>query len=275
MRLSLSVTFSAVVGYVLAASDVAWTDILLLVLGGYGMVGASNGFNQVWERNSDRKMKRTQGRPLASGRLSVAGGLLICFALTAMGSYVLWLFNTETMLLGLASIVMYVLMYTPLKTVSPISVFVGAFPGGIPILIGCIAATGEMNSTAGYLFLMQFMWQFPHFWIIAWIAHKDYTRAGLKMLPFGKPDRNTSFTILLYTATLLPISLLPITRFSPEINISAWATILSFVLGIFLMLVGIAFHRKQDKASCRRFNIILILYLPLVQLIYMIDKWVS
>ncbi|MGB1033039.1 MAG: heme o synthase, partial [Flavobacteriales bacterium] len=211
LKLSLIVVLSAVLGYFMGADHVVWQDLISLIVGGTLLTGASNGFNQVWERNIDKKMSRTMNRPLPTGRMSVTQGLVIASLTALAGIAILYfLLNPISALLGFIALFSYVLLYTPMKAHSPIAVFVGAFPGAIPPMLGYVAATNDFGVEPGSLFAVQFMWQFPHFWAIAWVAHEDYLKAGYRLLPFRSgQNKQTAFQILLYSLFLIPVSLLP------------------------------------------------------------------
>jgi len=209
MRLSVSVVFSSIAGYFLASNSIDWIIVCLLAIGGYFMVGASNAYNQVLERDLDALMDRTKNRPVASGRMSVATALSIAIVFTILGIGTLWYINPQTAMFGGISIFMYVLLYTPLKTKTPLSVFVGAFPGAIPYMLGWVAATNDFGIEPGTLFMIQFFWQFPHFWAIGWFLFDDYKKGGFAMLPTGKRDKATALQIVLYTIWTILISLVP------------------------------------------------------------------
>jgi protoheme IX farnesyltransferase len=211
-RLSLTVAFSSAIGYMLGAHELSWSKALLVMLGGLLVTGSANIINQVHERELDKLMTRTAKRPLPTGVLSPAEAWVFCVLLGVAGLSLLWYcFNPLTAGLSLLSLILYGFIYTPLKTISPICVAVGAIPGGLPPLIGWVAATGYIGVEAWVLFGIQFMWQFPHFWAIAWVADDDYKRAGFKMLPSpGNRDLRTAFQIMTYTLLLIPLSLLPL-----------------------------------------------------------------
>ena len=173
-RLSVSVVFSSVAGYLLATPQVDFYTLFLLCLGGYCMVGASNVYNQIIEKDLDALMDRTRLRPLPDQRMSVNSAFILASILTVLGIGLLYVINPKTAMFGAISIFMYVSLYTPLKTRSPLAVFVGAFPGAIPFMLGWVAATGEFGIEPGTLFMIQFFWQFPHFWAIGWFLHDDY-----------------------------------------------------------------------------------------------------
>ena len=205
-RLSISVVVSTIAGYLLGFNEehpFQWLVLVLLVVGGYCMVGASNVFNQIIEIELDAKMDRTKNRPLPSGRITKQNAFILGCVLTILGLAILYNVNPKTAMFGAISIFMYVSLYTPLKTVTPLSVFVGAFPGAIPFMLGWVAATGHFGIEAGTLFIIQFFWQFPHFWAIGWFLYDDYKKAGFFMLPTGKKDKKTALQTILYTIWMI------------------------------------------------------------------------
>ena len=191
-KLSISVVFSSIAGYFLAADQIHLPSLLMLIFGGYCLVGASNAFNQIVERDLDALMKRTGNRPIPAGRMTVGTAFAIAVGMTLMGLLALYTLNPKTAMFGAISLFLYTSVYTPLKTKTPLSVFVGAFPGAIPFMLGWVAATGEFGIEPGTLFMIQFFWQFPHFWALGWMLDEDYKRAGFKMLPTGKKDKGTA-----------------------------------------------------------------------------------
>ena len=209
-RLTLSVVFSSIAGYLLAAQVPSGWHILLLSLGGYGLAGASNAFNQIIEKDIDAKMNRTQNRPIPTVRMSTQTAFAIAIILLIIGLVILYDFNPKTAMFGAISVFLYCCAYTPLKTITPLSVFVGAIPGAIPFMLGWVSVTGSFGIEPGILFMIQFFWQFPHFWAIGWLMHEDYQRAGINMLPTGKRDRATALQIILYTLWTLIISIFPV-----------------------------------------------------------------
>jgi protoheme IX farnesyltransferase len=279
--LSISVVFSSIAGYFLGILDIAtfsWTTFLMLVVGGYCMVGASNAFNQVIEKDLDKLMDRTKNRPLAAGRISVNFGLFLAFSLTLMGLVILYLINPKTAMFGAISIFLYTSVYTPLKTVTPLSVFVGAIPGAIPFMLGWVAATDEFSLEAGTLFLIQFFWQFPHFWAIGWFLYDDYKKAGFFMLPTGKRDKGTAFQTILYTFWLIVASLLPaifpyIGIIGSRLYLSPIAAIVVFLLGIWMLYFAFELYRKRDKIAARKLMLVSVSYITLLQLVYIADKF--
>ncbi len=210
LRLTSLVVISSIIGYGIGAATFSWMEVFWLSLSGVLVTGASNGFNQVIERDVDSLMNRTKNRPLPQGTMSVVESLLLATAMGVAGLVVLYfMFNQLAAVLGALALFSYVLLYTPLKRYSSIAVFVGAFPGAIPPMLGYVAATADFDLYAGLLFAMQFMWQFPHFWAIAWVSHEDYQRAGYHLLPSKGKDGQSAFLILLYALFLIPVSLLP------------------------------------------------------------------
>ena len=269
-RLSLTVAFSSAIGYMLGAHELSWSRALLVMLGGLLVTGSANIINQVHERELDKLMTRTANRPLPTGVLSPAEAWVFCVLLGVAGLSLLWYcFNPLTAGLSLLSLILYGFIYTPLKTISPICVAVGAIPGGLPPLIGWVAATGYIGVEAWVLFGIQFMWQFPHFWAIAWVADDDYKRAGFKMLPTpGNRDIRTAFQIMTYTLLLIPLSLLPL-----EFNISGRiSALVAVVAGILFLLLTVQLMRTQSRKAALRIMFASFLYLPIVQIALVLDK---
>ena len=267
VRLALSVVFSSIAGYLLAADVPVLTDMILLAFGGYFMVGASNAFNQVIEKDLDALMNRTKNRPLPSGRMSVQSALVIAGILTILGLLVLYTINTRTIFL-------YVCVYTPLKTRTPLAVFVGAFPGAIPFMLGWVAYSDQFGIEPGVLFMIQFFWQFPHFWAIGWMLDDDYKKAGFKMLPSGKADKATAFQIVFYTLWMLLISLLPVTAFTGSFNLSMVGAIIVGILGLIMLYFALQLMFLKTKEAAKKLMFSSVGYITLVQIIYVIDKMI-
>lgn len=275
--LAISVVFSSVVGYLLGFSEkypFSFTALLMLVIGGYCMVGASNIFNQVIERDLDAKMERTKNRPVPSGRMSVNKALTLGFILTFVGLLVLYFINPKTAMFGAISIFMYVSLYTPLKTLTPLSVFVGAFPGAIPFMLGWVAATGSFGIEAGTLFLIQFFWQFPHFWAIGWFLFEDYEKAGFFMLPTGKRDKKTAIQTIMYTFWLIVASILPVFGFTGALQLSVVGAVLAVILGGWMMYHAIQLYKNMDTKTAKRLMLVSVTYITLLQIIYVVDKFI-
>ena len=273
-RLSVTVVISSIAGYFLAVDTVHYPTLLLLVVGGYAMVGASNVFNQVFEKDLDGLMERTMNRPLPRERIQPNTALFIGVVLTLIGIAALYIINIKTAFFASISIFLYACLYTPLKQRTSLSVFVGAFPGAIPFMLGWVAATNEFGIEPGVLFMVQFFWQFPHFWAIGWVMHDQYENAGFKMLPSGKPDQITAFQIVFYTFWTVLISLIPAFQYTGKLYLTLPAACLVGVLGVFFLYAGIQLmYLKTDKAA--RFLIrASIIYITGIQLIYVLDKFI-
>ncbi|RZJ58517.1 MAG: protoheme IX farnesyltransferase [Hymenobacter sp.] len=269
-RLSFTVAFSSAIGYLLAAREISWSRTLLVMLGGLLVTGSANIINQVFEKDLDKMMRRTEARPLPTGQLTVNEAWAFCVLLGLTGlSLLAYFFNPLTAALSLLSLILYGFIYTPLKTVSPVCVAVGAIPGGLPPLIGWVAATGYVGEAAWVLFGIQFMWQFPHFWAIAWVADEDYKRAGFKMLPSpGERDLRTAFQIMTYTVLLIPVSLLPLV-----LGISGRVSAgVALVCGVLFLLMTVQLMRTQDRKAALSIMFASFLYLPIVQIALVLDK---
>lgn len=234
-RLAFSVVISAVAGYLLGTPQVQWTELILLTLGGFAVVGSSNAFNQVWEVEQDSLMVRTQNRPIPSGRMTSRRALIWAFAFGIAGIAALATLNLKTAGFGALSLLLYVLIYTPLKAKSPWAVLVGAIPGAIPFMLGWVAATGSFGLEPGVLFAYQFVWQFPHFWAIAWLAFDDYAKAGYYLLPNRTKDRLATRMTVFYTLWMVLVSLLPAFGLAGTLTTSLWASIATGVLGLDVM----------------------------------------
>jgi protoheme IX farnesyltransferase len=275
-RLAISVVFSSIAGYLLGFNSeqpFSWIVLIMLSVGGYCMVGASNAFNQVIEKDLDLLMDRTKNRPVPSGRMSPNSALIVAFTLTLIGLVLLYLINPKTAMFGAISIFLYTSLYTPLKTVTPLAVFVGAFPGAIPFMLGWVAATDHFGIEAGTLFLIQFLWQFPHFWAIGWFLYDDYEKAGFFMLPTGKKDTKTATQIILYTIWLLIASVLPSFGYTGQLHTSTIATVLIFILGVWMLLYGFKLYQERTSKAARTLMLVSVSYITLLQLIFIIDKF--
>ena len=274
--LAISVLFSSIAGYLLGfneANPFCWTVLLKLAIGGYCMVGASNAYNQVIEKDLDALMDRTKNRPVPAGRMSPNAALVIASILTIIGIVLLYTINPKTAMFGAISIFLYTSIYTPLKTVTSLSVFVGAFPGAIPFMLGWVAATGNFGIEAGTLFLIQFFWQFPHFWAIGWFLFEDYEKAGFYMLPTGKKDNGTAIQIILYTIWLIIASLLPVFGYTGQLFITPLAAILVFLLGLWMLYYSVRLYKLRTAKAARTLMLVSVSYITLLQLIYIFDKF--
>lgn len=274
--LAISVVFSSIAGYLLGVidfDDLNITTLLMLAIGGYCMVGASNAFNQVIEKDLDALMDRTKNRPVASGRMSSNHALFIASLLTIIGLVLLYLINPKSALFGAVSIFLYTSVYTPLKQYTPLSVFVGAFPGAIPFMLGWVAATNHFGIEAGTLFLIQFFWQFPHFWSIGWFLYEDYEKAGFFMLPTGKKDSSTALQTILYSFWLLVASLLPCLGYTGRLFITPTAAVAVFILGIWMVFYAVKLYQQRTTKAAKALMLVSVSYITLLQLIYILDKF--
>ncbi len=267
-RLSFLVVLSALTGYLFAGGS-DYIEITYLMLGGSFVTAASNGANQIWERDIDKLMARTKNRPLALGNMSLRFAYSIVILLLIAGSFLLLLINLKCMLLGIAAFISYVCIYTPMKSKSAWAVFIGAFPGAIPPFLGAIAATDAFGFLPGVLFFVQFTWQFPHFWAIAWVSHEDYKKAGYHLLPssLGK-SKQSAFQIMIYSLALIPFSLIP--------WILDWTGNTTFViaaiLGTLFFIYAYKLFLSQEDADARKLMFASFVYLPIIQFTYVLDK---
>lgn len=274
--LAVSVLFSSIAGYLLGFNDdqpFSWSVLLMLMVGGYCMVGASNAYNQVIEKDLDALMNRTRNRPVPSGRMTPATALVVATLLTVIGLTLLYIINFKTAMFGALSIFLYTMVYTPLKTVTPLSVFIGAFPGAIPFMLGWVAATDSFGIEAGTLFLIQFFWQFPHFWAIGWFLYEDYERAGFFMLPTGKRDSSTALQTILYTVWLIIASLLPASGYTGQFYIGPFAAAIVLILGLWMLMFAVKLYQKRTAKAAKALMLASVSYITLLQIIYITDKF--
>ncbi len=274
MRLALSVVFSSMAGYLLGVDTISWSTLLLLAVGGYFMVGASNAFNQIIEKDLDKLMDRTKNRPVPSGRMSVNTAFLIATLFTIAGISVLYSINPKTAMFGAISIFVYVSLYTPLKTKTPLSVFVGAIPGAIPFMLGWVAATNEFGIEPGTLFMIQFFWQFPHFWAIGWFLYEDYKKGGFFMLPTGKRDQGTAVQVIVYTVWTIVTSLIPVFGVTGKLYLTPVSGVIIFFLGLILLRSAIRLYKIRDAKTAKQLMLMSVLYITLLQIIYVADKFI-
>jgi protoheme IX farnesyltransferase len=271
--LSLSVVFSSIAGYLLATQTTNVITILQLAVGGYLMVGASNAFNQVIEKDTDALMKRTKNRPLPTGRMKVSTALIIAFSFTILGIAILYNINAKSALFGAISIFLYTCAYTPLKSVTPLAVFVGAFPGAIPFMLGWVAATNQFGVEAGFLFLIQFFWQFPHFWAIGWLGFEEYKKAGFNMLPMGKKDNGAIKQIIFYTVIMIIVSVVPVLKLTGQFYIYPATAIIIGLLGFMMLYYAIKLYKSHSNIDARKLMLSSVFYITVVQIIYVVDKF--
>ncbi|MFN2261011.1 MAG: heme o synthase [Psychroflexus sp.] len=274
IRLALSVVFSSVAGYLLGAEHVNFITLILLAVGGYAMVGASNAFNQIIEKDLDVKMNRTKSRPIPDGRMSTTTAFVIASVLTLLGIYLLYIINPVTSMFGAISIFLYVSVYTPLKTKTPLSVFVGAFPGAIPFMLGWVAASGSFGIEAGTLFMIQFFWQFPHFWALGWWLYDDYKKGGFFMLPTGKRDKGTAIQIILYTIWTIMVSIIPAFGVTGDLSLSVVSAVLVFISGLVMLFYAIKLFKKRETRYAKQLMLASVSYITLIQIIYVSDKFI-
>ena len=278
--LNIMVVFSSVICYLLAPGVVEynWMMILLLFIGGFLVTGSANAMNMAIEKDTDAVMKRTANRPVAAGRMKVEEAWIFAAITGAAGGFILgYFFNWLSAGLGAFSLFLYAFVYTPLKKVNAIAVLVGAFPGALPCLIGWAAGNDAIfengNGWKDYggwaLFGIQFLWQFPHFWAIAWIAHGDYSRAGFKLLPAERgPTKFTAMQTIVYAMLLIPFTLVP---YLIELT-GSYSLIVVMLANLFLLWQCIRLYRQMDAKAARRVMFGSYIYLPVVLLAYLADK---
>lgn len=274
-RLAFSVVFSAIAGYLLAVQKVDPLTLFLLAIGGVLIVGSSNAFNQWMEKDRDALMSRTEHRPLPSGRMTNAKALIIATIMTIIGVGLLCLINLSSALLALLSVFIYTCIYTPLKPRTPLAVFFGAFPGAIPFMLGWIAATNDFGIEAGTLFAIQFFWQFPHFWSIAWLVDDDYKKAGFRLLPTGNRDSGTVFQIVFYTIWMIVISILPATQYTGILQLSVIGAIIIVLMGLTVLYFALKLMSNPTPSMAKPLVRVGIIYISVVQFVFVIDKFVS
>jgi heme o synthase len=271
LNLSLLVVFGSVVGYLIVPGvAITASKIIWLFIGGMLITASANACNEVFEMDTDLIMKRTSTRPLPTGQMSILEALSFAFIALIIGCVIMyWQFNLLSTLLSVLSFAIYTMLYTPLKRISSICVFVGAIPGALPVLIGWVAGANSITYAGLTLFILQFLWQFPHFWAIAWIGNDEYKKAGLKMLPnANKESKFTALQCVLYTSALLAMSVLP--KFT---GISNWlAVIIIAIAGIWFLYNAILFYKSNTKEDARKLMFASFIYLPLVYIALLIDK---
>ena len=273
-RLTLSVVFSSFISYFLGSESINFIDLTLLLTGGILIVSSSNIFNQIIERDLDKLMNRTKDRPLPKNKIKINTALLLAITSGVLGIVFMYLINIKVAILAAVSIFLYTAVYTPMKLVSPLSVFVGAIPGAFPFMIGWVAATNQIGIEAITLFLMQFFWQFPHFWSIGWSQSDDYKKAGFKMLPTGKKDKSTSAQILFYSIWAVIISIVPFFGITGDLRLSLFGLIFVIILGVFLVYKSYLLFIDGKNENAKRLMLTSIVYLTLVQLTFLLDKYI-
>ena len=271
--LSISVVISSVAGYLLAVEKIDYTTLFLLIFGGYCMVGASNAYNQIIERVPDALMPRTLNRPLPAKRMTVNIAMSIAVILTILGIIMLYMINPKTAMFSAISVFLYTSAYTPLKPVTPLSVFVGAIPGAIPFMLGWVAATGNFGIEAGVLFLIQFLWQFPHFWAIGWLQYDAYKKAGFNMMPTGKKDKVATRLTIIYTILMILASAIPVLKMTGKLYFLPATAVIVVLMGLVMLFYGFKLHKNQDDKSARKLMLSSVLYITLIQIVFVIDKF--
>ena len=271
-RLSLSVVFSSFISYMLGYKEFDIKVLSLLMFGGFFVVAASNIYNQIIEKDLDALMARTKNRPLPTNKISVNTALVLAVLSTIIGLFMLYMINSKVALLAAVSIFLYASVYTPLKLVTPLSVFVGAIPGALPFMLGWVAATGEIGIEAIMLFLMQFFWQFPHFWSIGWMQNKDYENAGFKMLPTGKKDRSTTTQILFYSIWAVLMSIVPGFNLTGDLFLSIYGLFIVLLIGLVLIYYAVKLFNDSTDLNAKKLMLASVSYLTLMQIVLLFDK---
>ena len=269
MRLASLVVFSAAMAFMTVPGNINWVSLLWLTVGGFLVTGSANGFNQIIERDLDKKMDRTKLRPLPDLRLSLTEAYLVCVVTGLAGILILSYFlNVRSGMLGAIAIVLYALVYTPLKRQTPLAVFVGAVPGAIPPLLGYVASTDAFSLQAWVLFSVQFIWQFPHFWAIAWVLHEDYQKAGFNLLPSGSQDKSSAWQTFLYTICLVPVGIMPFT-----FGMTGWISLLVILpVSIYFVKLSWDLYKQNSVEAARKLMYGSFIYLPVVQIAFVLDK---
>ena len=271
-RLTLSVVFSSFISYFLGVSEVNFIQLFYLIAGGILIVSSSNIFNQIIERDLDKLMKRTQNRPLPKKEITPKLALFLAILSALIGLIFMYLINLKVAILAAVSIFLYTAIYTPMKLISPLSVFVGAIPGAFPFMIGWVAATNEIGIEALTLFLMQFFWQFPHFWSIGWSQNSDYEKAGFKMLPTGRKDKSTSAQILFYSIWAVLVSIIPFFGITGELKLSIVGVLAVFALGALLIYKSYILFLDGKNENAKKLMLTSVIYLTFIQLTFLFDK---
>ncbi len=284
IKLSITVVFSAMIGYLLGFKMFNLEHFVYLTFGGLLVTGSANTFNQILERKQDKLMQRTENRPLPMRRISVAQAAFFALAIGFAGLFLLNKINpqgtfygimSKSSFFGLISILLYVLSYTPLKRVSTISIFVGAIPGAIPFLLGYVAATDNFALAAGTLFAIQFFWQFPHFIAIAWVQHDDYKKAGFKMLFGGVKNKYPATISIISSIFMTLISVTPFFFNISGLRLSLYAFLVVFLLGSWFTLKSVKLYITMTDTSARDLMLSSFAYLPLIQLVFVLDRFLS
>ncbi|MDA9669078.1 heme o synthase [bacterium] len=282
-RLSFTVVISATAGYLIGVENFNYIELILLALGGFLVTGSANGFNQILEKDYDKLMLRTMHRPLPEKNLSTLNSLIFSFTIGVLGLYLLSMikphgsfygFLSKSSAFGLLSLMIYVLSYTPLKRMSTVSIFVGAIPGAIPVLLGWVAATDDFGIAVGLLFAIQFLWQFPHFISISWIRDNEYKKAGFKMMYGEKKGKYPAAIALITSIIMTAVSVLPFFLDLKLISLSIVSFTLILALGIWFTSNSYKLFKTPDDSIAKKLMMSSLIYLPFMQLIFVVDKWV-
>lgn len=269
--LNIVVVVSAIAAYLTTITgSVDWSKVLTLGVAGFLITGAANALNEVLEKDYDKIMNRTSNRPLAAGRMSTSEAVLAAGLMSLAGLSLLALFNPLTVFLGSLSLISYAFIYTPLKRVSPIAVLVGAVPGALPVLIGSVAVSGHLTTLSIALFAIQFLWQFPHFWAIAWVADEDYKRAGFNLLPSksGRLDESVGWNAFVYTAFLIPVGCGPYALGYTGVS----SAIVLVLLGVVFAFYAFMLYKNCSREAARNLMFSSFFYLPIAQFAMVFDK---
>ncbi len=272
LRLSFLVVFSASISFLIGSKEqdmIDWWNWGILTMGGFLVTAAANGFNEIIEKDLDKLMRRTADRPIPAGHMTTGQALVLSLTMAIAGTLILVKLNFLTGILSVFSIFLYAFVYTPMKRKSPIAVFIGAIPGALPPLIGYFAAFQhpQISWIPVILFMIQFVWQFPHFWSIAWVLDEDYKKAGFRLLPTTQPDRLSALVILVSSVLLIPVSLMPtIYQFG-----GYWVAGISLLMGIYFLYTAVLLYRRLDITSARKMMYVSFVYLPVVQLSLLFD----
>ena len=282
-RLSLTVVISATAGYLIGVENFDYIELILLALGGFLVTGSANGFNQILEKDYDKLMLRTMHRPLPEKNLTTLNSLIFSFVIGVLGLYLLSMikphgsfygFLSKSSAFGLLSLMIYVLSYTPLKRMSTVSIFVGAIPGAIPVLLGWVAATDDFGIAVGLLFAIQFLWQFPHFISISWIRDNEYKKAGFKMMYGEKKGKYPAAIALITSIIMTAVSVLPFFLDLKLISLSIVSFTLILALGIWFTSNSYKLFKTPEDSIAKKLMMSSLIYLPFMQLIFVVDKWV-
>ena len=281
-RLSLTVVISAIAGYLIGVTDFDFQEFTLLIFGGFLVTGSANGFNQVLEKEYDKLMTRTLDRPLPQKKIKTIYAVLFSLFIGLLGLYFLSLIKphgsfygylSKSSAFGLLSLMIYVLSYTPLKRMSTVSIFVGAIPGAIPVMLGWVAATNKFGLAVGILFAIQFLWQFPHFISISWIRDKEYKKAGFKMMYGDKKGAYSAYIALICSIFMTAVSVLPYFLDLKILDLSIFSFLIILFLGIWFTKNSFLLLKNLSDESAKKLMLSSLIYLPLMQIIYVFDKW--